>query len=60
MLPMLPIHESKNSQKVVRFATSIEREVSKKYYNKIVKAHNEGSLYGLYLTKSGQIRATIF
>jgi hypothetical protein len=58
-LPMLPIHESKNSEKVIRFATSIERYVSKSYYKRILKAHENGDLYGLYFTKTGRIKAII-
>lgn len=57
-LPMLPVHESKNSEKVVKFATSLENQVSGKYFNKICKAHEEGWLHGLYFTKTGKIRAT--
>jgi len=51
-----PVHESKTSDKVIRF-TDLKSEVSKSYYAKIIKANDNGSFYGLYLTASGKIRA---
>lgn len=55
---MIPVHASKTSDEVVRFATSLKRDVSPRYYKKIVDAYEGGYLWGLYLTKTGKIRAT--
>lgn len=55
----LPVHASKNSEMVVRF-TTLENEVSSSYFKKIKKAYESGRLHGLYLTKTGKIRATIY
>jgi len=62
----LAIHESKNSDKVVKFLTA-ETElalynkllelVSKKTAEKIIKGIENGSLFGVYYTKTGKIRA---
>ena len=57
----MPIFESKNSDKVVRFvhSTQLTEYFSEAYAKKIIKAQMHGCLWGLYLTKSGRLRATI-
>ena len=56
----LAIHENKNSDKVVKFATieQLAKLTSKQYLKRIINALENGSLYGLHLTKTGKIKAT--
>ena len=56
----LAIHENKNSDKVVKFATieELQELTSKTYSKRIIDALENGYLYGLHLTKTGKIRAT--
>ena len=55
----IALHEGKNSDKVVKFISLNEdpKECSKTYWNAIKQAYNNGSLWGLYLTKTGRIKA---
>ena len=56
----IAIHESKNLEKVVKFVSSIqklEEYTSHKTAIKILKASENGALYGLYFTKTGKVRA---
>jgi len=57
----MPIFESKTSDKVVRFvsSTQLTEYFSDAYAKKIIKAQMHGCLWGLYLTKTGRLRATI-
>ncbi len=57
---MYPIFESKTSDKTIRFvsASSLTEYCSTAYAKKIISAHRNGLLWGLYLTKTGKIRAT--
>lgn len=50
----------KNSDKVVQFATieQLTKLTNKRYLKRILDAKNNGSLYGLHLTKTGIIKAT--
>jgi len=56
----LAIYESKNSDKVVRFlsAEQLLEFTSKQYYKRIIKAIENNTLYSVYFTKSGRLRAT--
>ena len=56
----MPIHESKTTDKVVRWihSTQLTEYFSQAYANKIIKAQEQGALWGLYLTKTGRLRAT--
>lgn len=56
------IHKSKNSEVVVKFielsVDKLSQYCSEKYALSIIESHENGSLWGIYLTKSGRIRAT--
>lgn len=54
------IHESKGSEKVVKSINEDEltNYCSPKYAKSIMEANKNGSLWGLYFTKSGKIWAT--
>ena len=63
---MLAIHESKNSEKVVKFLNAEQPDgifdqlleyTNKKYAKKIISALKNNSLHGAYWTKSGSLRA---
>jgi len=63
----LAIHESKNSNKVVRFLSAEQPSglyyqllefTSKSHAKRIIKAIENNFLYGVYFTKSGRLRAT--
>ena len=63
----LAIHESKNSNKVVRFLSAEQPSgllyqllefTSKQYSKRIIKAIENNTLYSVYFTKSGRLRAT--
>ena len=56
----LAIYENKSSERVVRFVTieQLQELTSKKYLKRIVNAYENGTLYGLHLTKTGKIKAT--
>ncbi len=56
----IAIHKSKNSEKVVKFVSGIqqlEKYISHKNAIKILKALENGDLYGLHFTKTGKVRA---
>ena len=57
----MPIFETKTTDKVVRWihSSQLTEYFSEAYAKKIVKAHEQGALWGLYLTKTGRLRATI-
>jgi hypothetical protein len=64
----IAIHESKNSDKVVRilsanskieFLSELSKNVSASYAKKIIKAIDNNDIDSLYLSKSGKIRAAI-
>lgn len=57
----MPIFENKHSDKVVRFvcSTQLTEYFTEAYAKKIIKAQEHGCMWGLYLTKSGRLRATI-
>lgn len=57
----IAIHESKNSDKVVKFCTGVYMLLefcSERQSKAIQHAANNGLLYGCYFTKSGKVRAT--
>jgi hypothetical protein len=58
----LAIHQQKNSDIVVRFielsVDKLSQYCSKRYAKLIIECHNNGSLWGVYFTKSGRIKAT--
>lgn len=57
----IAIHESKNSDKVVKFCTGVNELLeycSKRQAIKIQNAANNGNLWGCYFTKTGNVRAT--
>ena len=56
----IAIHESKKSDKVVKFVAENElsEHCSKKYADRILSAKENGQLWGCYLTSSGKLRAT--
>lgn len=60
IMETLAIHENKNSAKVVEFVTieQLAKLTSKQYLKRIINAYENGSLYGLYLTKTDKVRAT--
>jgi hypothetical protein len=62
----LAIHQSKNSETVVRFITAEQTKglygeliqlCSHKYAKRIIAAMENGQLWGAYLTKTGRIKA---
>lgn len=56
----IAIHESKNSEKVVKFVSGIqqlEKYISHETAIKILKALENGNLHGLHFTKTGKVRA---
>jgi len=57
----IAIHESKNSDKVIKFipltVESLSEYCSKKYARTIIHEHENGSVWGLYFTPSGKIKA---
>ncbi len=57
----IAIHESKNSEKVVKFINAtieaLQEYVSIKDANNILNAKENNSLYGLYFTPSGKLKA---
>jgi hypothetical protein len=57
----MPIFESKNSTNIVRnvSSTQLTEYVSQAYAKRIIKAQRDGQLWGLYLTKTGRLRASI-
>jgi hypothetical protein len=57
----MPIFETKTTDKVVRYihSSQLTEYFSEAYAKKIVKAQEQGALWGLYLTKTGRLRATI-
>jgi flavoprotein len=59
--PSIAIHESKDSEKVVRFLNlnveSLSEFCSVNYAKSIIAAQDNGSVYGVYFTASGRIRA---
>ncbi len=56
----IAIHESKNSDKTIRFVSSanLTEYCSPAYAKRIIAAYRNGELWGLYLTKTGRIKAT--
>ena len=56
----IAIYENKNSDKVVKFATieQLQELTSKQYLKRIINAYENGTLWGVYFTKNGNIRAT--
>ena len=55
------IHESKHSEKVITFCTGIYelmKYCSKRQAIRIMDAAENGSLWGAYFTKTGQVRAS--
>jgi flavoprotein len=56
----ITIHDSKNSDGVKMFldADKLSDYCSIKYAKKIIKANEDGNLYGAYFTRTGRIRAT--
>lgn len=63
----LAILQSKNSEKVVKFIgaergrglyVELIQLCSDKYAKRIIRAIENGTLWGVYFTKSGRIRAT--
>ena len=56
----LPIFESKTSDKTIRFVSfdNLTEYCSPAYARKIIAAQQNGQLWGLYLTKTGRIKAT--
>lgn len=62
----IAIHESKNSEKVVKFVTAEQEDglfyqllefTNKIYAKKLIKALKNNQLHGAYLTKTGNLRA---
>lgn len=55
----IAIHQSKNSDKVIKFITESEltNYCSKEYANNILAAKENGSLWGCYFTLSGKVKA---
>jgi flavoprotein len=57
----IPIYESKKSDKIIKFIDlSVEKlsdHCSVKYAKKIVRAHENGYLWGVHITKMGTYRA---
>lgn len=57
----IAIHESKNSEKVVKFVNAtieaLQEYVSIKDANNILNAKENNSLHGLYFTPSGKLKA---
>jgi hypothetical protein len=67
MAHSIAIHESKSSDKVVKFVNAQQPQglfdqllefTNARYARRIITAQENGSLYGVYLTKSGNLRAT--
>lgn len=60
---MIPVNSDKHSDNVITYVGlnyySLGKYCSKKYVNKIIQAHRQGDLWGLYFTKSGRIKATL-
>ena len=58
----LGVCESKTSDKVVKFvalsAWDLTNYCSLKYAKRIIEAHDNGQLWGVYFTKTGRIKAT--
>jgi len=58
----IAVCESKNSEKVSRFIDLTVEEISqycsKRYAKQIIEAQENGSVWGVYFTPSGRIRAT--
>jgi flavoprotein len=58
----IAIHESKDSEKVVRFLNlnveSLSEFCSVNYAKSIIQAQENGSVHGVYFTPSGRIRAS--
>jgi hypothetical protein len=57
----MPIFETKTTDKVVRWihSSQLTEYFSEAYAKKIVKAQEQGAFWGLYLTKTGRLRAAI-
>jgi hypothetical protein len=57
----IAIHESKNSEKVVKFVSAtidaLQEYVSIREANNILNAIENNSLHGLYFTPSGKLKA---
>lgn len=62
MRNLIPVHESKKSDKVIKFidlnVDSLSVYCSKKYAKMLIDAHDNGSLWSVYFISSGKIRAT--
>ena len=58
----IAIHASKNSETVIKSinasVNALSSYCSKTYANRILSALEKGSLYGVYFTKSGKLRAS--
>ena len=56
----IAIHESKKSDRVVRFlqVSELEKHCSKQYAKRILSARESGQLWGCYFTHSGKLKAT--
>lgn len=58
----IAIHQSRKSDKVIEFIElSVEKlslRCSKEYARQIIRHHENGGLWGLYLTKAGRVKAT--
>ena len=57
----ITIHESKKSEKVVTWlplnVESLSLYCSRKYARRIIREHENGSVWGAYFTPSGKIKA---
>lgn len=60
----IPVCESKNSEKVIRFVSltvdALTEYCSKKYAKKIIQAYMNNQFWGAHFTKSGRLKVTFY